>query len=248
MAFFDTFYKEQPTAFGHRLQSQKAKEVLRRLLCKHKRINRLLEIGPGWGELADLCVQKAVVYVAVEANTTRAVDLRHRGFAPIVSRVPPIPAKDKSFDAVVAMNVLEHMPDCLTATRFLGEMVRVAQNEGLICVNCPDIMAAGKLFWDADYTHNYPVSMRRLIQMFSDHGLRIIDATFFSGPVSGAFATPLSAMARLFPASLISVLTAPLVARERILRTRLTFIRNVFVIGCRYPERTALGQGKNTLA
>ena len=74
--------------------------------------------------------------------------------------------------------------------------------------------------------------MRRLLQMTNDQGLKVVDvvsdsASFISGPL----ATFLSWLARLFPEPLLAVLTKPLWPRERLYRTRLTFLRNVFLIG-----------------
>jgi hypothetical protein len=231
MPCFDSFFELQPTSLGHKLQVQKARQVLHRLQGQHASITRMLEIGAGWGELADLSMDAHIDYHAIDLNRARAVTLVQRNVSVAIAQAPPVPIKDGEFDAVVALNVLEHMPDMPTATHFLREMMRLARPNGLVCNNCPDLLSAGKLFWDADYTHSFPVTMRRLSQMYRDLGLDIVDATFFAGTVSGPLATPISWLARLFPPSPAAFLPLPGPIWERIYRTRLTLLRNVFMIG-----------------
>ena len=231
MPFFDAFFETPPTAFGKWLQSKKANKVWERLQRHHPRIERMLEIGPGLGELADLGISAHLSYHAIETNFTRASVLRKRGVFVAIAYAPPIPAKDEEFDAVVAHNVIEHMTDFSAAIRFLSEMARVTRGDGLVCINSPDYLATNRHFWDADYTHNFPVTMRRLNQMFSDQGLEIVNRTYFSGPISGISAIFASWVARLFPAEGIRFFAGFTTFSNRIHRLRMTFLRNVFVIG-----------------
>ena len=231
MPFFDAFFEIQPTAFGRWLQSKKAHKVLERLQRHHPRLERMLEIGPGWGELANRSLAAHIDYHAVEKNLSRALHLQKQGVSITIVDVPPISMKNQEFDAVVAHNVLEHMPDFRMAVRLLNEMVRVTRPQGLVCINCPDYLSAGKHFWDADYTHNFPVTMRRLTQMFQDQGLEIVDKAFFAGPISGPSATFLDWMVRLFPGEGIVFWTSSTIFQSRIHRARMTFMRNIFMIG-----------------
>jgi SAM-dependent methyltransferase len=230
MPFFDTFFKDKPSEMGLWLQTEKARQVLARIQ-QHQQVSRLLELGPGWGEFADLCMQSKIDYHSIEPNYIRATKLAERGISVILAQTPPIPARDGEFDVTLALNVLEHMPDFVTAIRFLDEMVRVTRPGGVVVINCPDLLATGKVFWDADYTHNFPVTMRRISQMFSDQKLEIIDSTYYSGIFAGPIATPVSWMAQTFPEQLVSYAAQPFVHADRIHRFRLTFYRNIFVIG-----------------
>ncbi len=235
MPYFDTFFDLPPTGIGQRLQMNKARQVLLRLQRQSATLNRILEIGPGWGELADLCRAEQIQYFAIEINRLRAASLVERGIPTIMTYTPPIPLRAGEFDAVVALNVIEHMPDLPTALRFLREMMRIARPGALICINCPDLVLSGSAFWDADYTHNFPTSMRRMIQMYRDQGLTIVDATYFAGIITGSLATPVGCLARFFPAGLIGYITRSAVHGDRMRRAQLTFMRNVFIIG-RVPE------------
>lgn len=205
--------------------------MFERVLRQVPHPRRLLEIGPGRGEFADFCLRAGIDYVALEANLRQANGLHERGAKMIVGFAPPLPLATGDFDAVVAWNVLEHMPDFVAAQAFLREMVRVTRPGGIVGVNTPDLLGAGRLFWDTDYTHSFPTSMRRLRQMFNDEELDIVDATYYSGVVSGALAHPLSWGARAFPEALVGTLVQPIMPRERIYRTRITFLRNVFMLG-----------------
>ncbi len=231
MPFFDTFFETPPTAFGNWLQTKKANKVWERLQLHHPRIVRMLEIGPGLGEIAKIGMAAQIDYHAIEMNFTRASALRKSGVSIAISYVPPIPAKDEKFDAVVVHNVIEHMPDFSAAIRFLGEIVRVTRGNGLVFINSPDYLAATRHFWDADYTHNFPVTMRRLNQMFRDQGLEIVNKGYFSGPISGGSATLASWSARCFPVEGISFLLGSTSFTNRIHRAQMTFLRNVFMIG-----------------
>lgn len=231
MPFFDNFFKLRPTAFGEWLQTEKARQMFERLRTHLDQPRRMLEIGPGRGEFADFCLRAGIEYYAMEANIDQAQNLHRRGAEVMVGFAPPLPLRNIDFDAVVAWSVLEHMPDFVAANRFLAEMVRLTRPGGLIGVNCPDLVAAGSLFWDTDYTHSFPTSMRRLTQMFSDQGLEIVDTAFYSGTVSGPLAHSLSWSAAHFPEYLVSLVMEPLLPRERIYRARITFLRNVFIIG-----------------
>jgi SAM-dependent methyltransferase len=241
MPYFDTFFDLPPTGFGRRLQFAKARQVLQRLQYVAPTLKNLLEIGPGWGELAEVCCSAGVQHSSVEINHRRARSLIDRGLPAIIASVPPIPVRDQSFDAVVALNVLEHMPDLPAAIGFVREMIRAARPGGLICLNCPDLIASGSLFWDADYTHNFPTSLRRLSQMYRDLGLSIVDATYFAGPVAGTWATPIGWIARFFPVSAASFLIGRLADAGRIRRAQLTFMRNVFIVG-RVPDHAEPGR------
>jgi SAM-dependent methyltransferase len=230
MPFFDNFFQLAPTALGDWLQNEKARQMFERLL-RHDRPGCLLEIGPGRGEFAERCLQAGIAYYALEANIEQARALCERNAHVSIGMSPPLPFGNADFDAVVAWNVIEHMPDFTVAIHFLSEMIRVARPGGLIGLNCPDLLGAGPLFWDTDYTHSFPTSMRRISQMFADQGLEMLDADFFSGIVSGAPASTLAWSAAHFPEGLVSSFTGKIVPRERIYRTRITFLRNVFVIG-----------------
>ena len=231
MPFFDKFFQLSPTSFGTKLQDEKIQKVLTRLFQQNSQIKSILEIGPGWGELAAACANLSLSYYAVEINHKMASNLSRRGYDIAMTNVPPLPFVSDNFDAVVALNVLEHMPDLPRAFDFVGEMVRVVRSGGLVCINCPDFLATGYLFWDADYTHNFPTTKNRLNQLLSDHKLNIVDDTYFSGPISGELATPLSWMAKIFPETIFTKFLGRWFNHDRIRRARLTFLRNIFVIG-----------------
>lgn len=231
MPFFDNFFDLNPSALGDWLQREKARQMFERVLQQIAVPKRLLEIGPGRGEFADLCLAAGIEYFALEANVRQAESLHQRGANVLISYSPPLPLNTSDFDVVVAWNVIEHMPDFVAAKSFLAEMIRVTRPGGIVGINAPDVVAGGMLFWDTDFTHSFPTSMRRLRQMFNDEHLNIVDATYYSGVIPGALAHPMSWGAAVFPETLVSMLAAPVMPRERIYRTRITFLRNIFMLG-----------------
>jgi SAM-dependent methyltransferase len=231
MPFYDSYFKNKPSRFGKRLLNIKANKVLNLLKLYQPKLNRILEIGPGWGQFAKIVKAEMREYYCVEANFGQATILKNQAIPTVVSLVPPIPFSDNQFDAVVASHILEHMPEYNTANRFISELIRITSPDGLLCINCPDFVVAGSLFWDADYTHNFPVTMRRLIQMYKDHCVEIVYSSYFAGTIQGILATPIGWIARYFPEKLIEAVLKPLLIPGQIHRTRMTFLRNVFVIG-----------------
>ncbi len=76
--------------------------------------------------------------VAMELSTT-SIRTARRGGGPSLRAVAgnalDLPFPDRSFDAVVAFEVLEHLPD---VARALGEMLRVARHPGFIVIGLPN--------------------------------------------------------------------------------------------------------------
>lgn len=198
MPFYDSYFSKTPTNIGSWLQVQKAKSGLERMVQVSPDLSSILEIGPGWGEFAALAHPNRF-YLGLEVNRSHARVLSSEGLPVVVAKAPALPIQSGRFDAAYVSHVLEHMDGMPAARLFLEEMQRVVRPGGFVCINCPDYLSAGSLFWDTDYTHSFPVTRNRLFQMFRDLDLMVVDSTYFAGPWSGPLATPLGWLARYFP-------------------------------------------------
>jgi SAM-dependent methyltransferase len=89
---------------------------------------RVLEVGPGRGELAERMAKELGVEVVAVDQSERMVELtRSRGIEAVVGDVQALPFKDQSFDCALAAWMLYHVPDL---NRALREIRRVLRYDG----------------------------------------------------------------------------------------------------------------------
>jgi SAM-dependent methyltransferase len=89
---------------------------------------RLLEVGCGWGELAEWLARETGADVVAVDLSPRMVELaRERGLDAYVADVQELPYADGSFDCAVAAWMLYHVPDL---DRAVGEVARVLRPGG----------------------------------------------------------------------------------------------------------------------
>jgi len=89
---------------------------------------RVLEVGCGWGELAERIVAELGCEVTALDMSDRMVELAtERGMDAVVGDVQELPFAGESFDAAVAAWMLYHVPDL---DRGLAELARVLRPGG----------------------------------------------------------------------------------------------------------------------
>jgi SAM-dependent methyltransferase len=89
---------------------------------------RVLEVGPGKGELAERMARELRVDVIAVDQSERMVELtRARGIHALVGDVRALPYEDDRFDAAVAAWMLYHVPDVELA---ITELARVLRSGG----------------------------------------------------------------------------------------------------------------------
>lgn len=92
------------------------------------RPGRVLEVGCGWGELAEWVARETGAEVVSTDLSPRMVELsRERGLDAQLADVQHLPFDDASFDAAVAAWMLYHVPDL---DRGLSELARVLRPGG----------------------------------------------------------------------------------------------------------------------
>jgi len=98
---------------------------------------RVLEVGPGRGELAERMQRElGCDVVAVDLSERMVALTRARGVAAVVGDVQDLPFGDASFDCALAAWVLYHVPDL---DRGLSELARVLRSGGrLVAVTNSD--------------------------------------------------------------------------------------------------------------
>jgi SAM-dependent methyltransferase len=93
---------------------------------------RILEVGCGWGELAEWLGRETGAEVVAVDLSTRMVELaRERGVKAHVGDVQELPFADGEFDVAVAAWMLYHVPDL---DRGIAELARVLRPGGRLVV------------------------------------------------------------------------------------------------------------------
>ena len=87
--FYDHFHQDSPTGIGNRITQVFSKKIFK--YVKIEPHHSILEIGPGRGVFADICLEKGIEYFAVEPNQQMAASLEKRGANVTRAMVPPLP-------------------------------------------------------------------------------------------------------------------------------------------------------------
>lgn len=227
MAFFDHYSSSQSTPLGREFVKKAA-----RLLCSsvkkvHPAAESVLEIGPGQGHFCELWLQQGGTVTALEANPILGEALSRLNVSVIKAVAPPLPFDSGEFDVAIAAHVIEHMPTVTQAIELVEEMARVVRPGGIVGIVAPDVRAWRFDFWNADYTHNYVTSPRRLEQLFFNYGLQVEEVILYSGYLPGLVGRVLRFLAPLLPGSP----EAGGLWRQRLYKLRMTFLGNFLIIG-----------------
>ncbi len=131
---------------------------------------KLLDLGCGSAWLG----RHFANYTGLDASAEAVAAAAEHGIAVIQgSVVDPLPFADATFDAVVAKDLLEHVPDPAQVVR---EIRRVLRPGGRVFASSPD---AQKWVWN-DYTHVRPFTRTGFRRLFVDQELRPIHVGYES--------------------------------------------------------------------
>jgi SAM-dependent methyltransferase len=228
VSYFDHFAAQSTTRAGRRAKRYaRERQIARILPLLPDRRCAILEIGPGFGELAEL-FQRAghQDYTAVEPNALMREQLAQRGIKTRDYRLPELEEQDSSYDAIVLFAVFEHLNGNQEAQLFMSEARRVLRPHGLLCLLAPDYLHWGRDFYNVDYSHNNVTTVRRVSQLFRNNGFGVVDSVYFSGFFSGPLATLVSSLVRygLFFSSGDN-------PDDRLYRLKTSFLRSFLIIG-----------------
>jgi SAM-dependent methyltransferase len=189
---------------------------------------RILEIGPGRGEFAAEFLQRGYQnYDVVEPNPTlrakiQALGVRHaRDYL-----IPDLIEEDNSFDLIIICDVFEHLNDIREAKRFLSESMRVLAPSGLLFILSPDLMDWREDFYNCDFSHSNPTTVRRTLEMFQNEGLEPLEFTYLYSCFAGINGYLLNRLVKFMTFWSIGECTD-----FKLYKLRLTFLRRFMVIG-----------------
>lgn len=232
MRFFGHFADNKPTSFGSWLTRQTVKAQFKFLNddLPSDRSIAILEIGPGRGEFASEFLQAGYVnYSIVEPDDTlRAICESLPVKTAYSTTIPPFPVASGTQDLVIMCDVFEHMNDTKMATDVIAEMKRVLKPNGLVLILSPDYLQWKEEFYNCDFSHSNPTTVRRTSQMFSNAGIETVKYGYHYNFLSGVIGMTVG--------GLVKLLTGPLKGLgasndSRLYRLRLCFLRRFLIIG-----------------
>ncbi|HEX41787.1 MAG TPA: methyltransferase domain-containing protein, partial [Phycisphaerales bacterium] len=167
-AFFNHFGNDKPTCVGHWLTRRFARRLFEFSGAGSE--SEVLEIGPGRGDFARICLNTVARYHAVEPNARLADALAQSGAEVTRAVVPPLPPVKGVFDVVVMVNVMEHMDSMNNALTLTRQIFDVLKPNGRFVVCSPDYLNWRHHFYDCDFSHNFVTTARRLEQLMLNAG------------------------------------------------------------------------------
>lgn len=181
---YDSYANKVTWDRSERLHEWNADRLLRRFaesLAMVPSESALLEIGTGSGRIARAAATQGWRrYEGVEpTGALRQLTAEQQpGVVLHDASLPHLPnALTSSFDAVIALHVLEHAPDAYAARAWLASMaacLRPATAErpaGALLIASPDIRDYGTSFWETDWSHGWPTTPARVADLMRDVGL-----------------------------------------------------------------------------
>ena len=228
MSYFDHFADSAGTPVGNwikRRSRQRVSNIIETFLDDPE--CAILEIGPGWGELAE-CFRKAGYrnYTVVEPNERMRNHLAGKGYVTKDYLIPDLAEADNAYDVIILVDVFEHLNDAREAKTFIAEARRVLRPNGLLCILSPDYLHWKEDFFNSDFSHSNVTSVRRTLQLLHNSGFRTLKYVYFSGFLTGMLATLVSHLVRLG----LFFLSGNAID-NKLYKLKLTFLRQFLLIG-----------------
>jgi SAM-dependent methyltransferase len=231
--FFDHFSPGRPTKFGSWLVKCLQQGVFE--FAQIQRGSSVLEIGPGKGVFADICINCGAEYMAIEANAKMADALEKRGVKVLRNIVPPMPQIEKNFDVVVMIDVMEHMDNMTTALEVAKQVYKMLSQGGRFVIYSPDYVNWKYHFFLSDFTHNYVTTWRRLQGLLISAGFDHIEGIYQSNHYRGVMCLLISALASWLPFGYLTAMFPNSKLLRKLYKLQTPFLRRVLVRG----EKTA---------
>jgi SAM-dependent methyltransferase len=227
--FYNHFHQDSPTGIGSRITRAFSKKIFKYAEIEQGR--SALEIGPGRGVFADICLEKGIKYCAIEPNKQMAASLEKRGADVTCAIVPPLPQVGRDFDVVVMINVMEHMNSMRDALQVTQEVRKALKPKGRFVICSPDYLNLRHNFFNCDFSHNYVTTRRRLKQLLISAGFCNIKSCYLSGSMSGFSCFLVTALISHLPFGLLNAWFPDNKVFHKLYKIQLTFLRKVLILG-----------------
>lgn len=163
-------------------------------------LNVVLEIGIGQGEICKLMRNRDnIQYIGLDINYNICHANRINDCPNIQSKIPAIPIKDRQVDMIYMSHVIEHLGSYDMILDFFKEVRRVLKPDGYLVLLFPDYLSWKQDFYNIDYSHNFPMTIKRLQNLAKDGELEICRLTDYCGPFLGWKGRLFKCAGKMFP-------------------------------------------------
>lgn len=165
------------------------REIITNILKSYLRPNmQILDAGCGAGGMME-CLSKYGQVTGIDVSKEMVEHCRNIGLSATCDSILKLPFQDHFFDLVLCLDVLEHLPDEMTA---LEELKRVIKPEGVLVLSVP---AFSWLWSDHDNLNNHyrRYNAGELVEIIKKSNLSLKRSTYFN-----AFLLPLIWLVRKF--------------------------------------------------
>lgn len=132
----------------------------------------VLEIGPGHGYFAEHCREAGFTYEFCDTSPAVLSKMNELGFQGHLGLIQDIAPNIGKYDMIWMSHVLEHSPTWLAAREMVSTCRELLSDEGFMVVVGPDALSWRREFWNVDWSHGYPTTIRNVSQMYNDVGLK----------------------------------------------------------------------------
>ncbi|MDF2956151.1 MAG: 2-polyprenyl-3-methyl-5-hydroxy-6-metoxy-1 [Candidatus Alkanophagales archaeon MCA70_species_2] len=127
--YYEDYWERGGVIQGPQLEDKRA------FIMEHVgRGKKVLDVGCGDGYVSSILVGDNEVF-GLDIAESAIEEARRRGIKAVVSNLESIPFPDKSFDVILALDILEHLFDPI---RVLREAGRVLKDDGILLVSVPN--------------------------------------------------------------------------------------------------------------
>jgi SAM-dependent methyltransferase len=179
----------------------------------------LLEIGTGVGHFANVCSNRDnIQYIGIEpalalVEQAKMANPLGRFFSDSLPNLENI--HSESADIVVLIHVIEHAESAYQARLWLTEIQRVLRPGGRVLIISPELLDFKNYFWDIDWSHCYPTTLRNLSQLVADLDFQVINGRYFVLAGTSFLHVVLGKIfSKLFPTSLIDLISNVFIKRR----------------------------------
>lgn len=189
----------------------------------------LLEIGLGQGDMIPRFRNiKNITAFGMDLNLGICAALNTQPGTTLQAKLPLLPLTKNSLDWIYMSHVIEHLGNYAAALQFLAQARQTLKVSGKIAVLFPDYLSWQEDFADVDYSHDFPMTLRRMQSLARDEGFQVEAAYDYTGGWFGWSGRLFGFVGRLLPLRTLHAL-APL-RLQTLRKARYTFHRNWLVI------------------
>jgi len=170
---------------------------------------RVFEIGPGHGYFADHCRERGIDYEFCDTSPAVVASMNELGHKGYLGLVHEVYSQLGKYDLVWMSHVLEHSPTWLDARKMVDTAHELLSAGGVAVVVSPDVLNWRREFWNVDWSHGYPTSIRNVSQLCNDVGFKNIDAIHHRNGSSNLIIRAMVSVITMVPHRLIDRLLTP---------------------------------------